>query len=546
MQKFTLFISILLISAGLQAQKAWKGEPVTYTPDKIGFKTSQAELIGIQDRIKNPKFEIDVTKAVDCAVDTSLYPLFKAPSLGIEGLINLTNRFSSSLQRYQIANGGQATVHGFDFHAFFSFDSTNAAVISTVVDCNLFGVGNFGGPDRSNLLATVQVTVDTAGTNRSDGFLRLIDTRYSVSFATPVLVTDTFFLEVSNPSTTNFIGIFRSSIDVNGAGGGGNDAEDGWYTFVQDTGPITVPGTGITGTNGNNEPVTWDADNLLHPHIEFTIDPSFKLTGDATCLPHGEAAIFENTSSPMTGNKYFNVYSALAEINTQPDSAWRWIQDTAANPLVTNWGVRDYVTVFNAPLTQASVGLNAVELGYSRICQDFVSVTYPAGAPAVSDFGFTVDTNQTVVFTNNSTGDNFMWDFGDGNTSTDVLPTHTYATGGNYTVTLTASGAGLCSTTSSQEVGVATTDIMDDLLNSQVNIYPNPSNGLFTLDLNMDQLEEVRIDVKNMVGQRVVELAPMMMQSGEITLDMQHAESGIYLLTLKANDRQITRKLSLK
>ncbi|MBB83564.1 MAG: hypothetical protein CL931_07105 [Deltaproteobacteria bacterium] len=45
----------------------------------------------------------------------------------------------------------------------------------------------------------------------------------------------------------------------------------------------------------------------------------------------------------------------------------------------------------------------------------------------------------TVSFTNNSTGDymSLLWDFGDGATSTDENPDHTYAEAGTYTVTLT-------------------------------------------------------------------------------------------------------------
>jgi len=43
-----------------------------------------------------------------------------------------------------------------------------------------------------------------------------------------------------------------------------------------------------------------------------------------------------------------------------------------------------------------------------------------------------------VTFSNLSTGDtlSFLWDFGDGDTSTDRHPTHTYRTANNYTVTL--------------------------------------------------------------------------------------------------------------
>jgi PKD repeat protein len=50
----------------------------------------------------------------------------------------------------------------------------------------------------------------------------------------------------------------------------------------------------------------------------------------------------------------------------------------------------------------------------------------------------------TVAFTNTSTGDyaDSLWQFGDGVTSTLESPTHTYATVGTYTVTLTVAGPG--------------------------------------------------------------------------------------------------------
>ena len=45
-----------------------------------------------------------------------------------------------------------------------------------------------------------------------------------------------------------------------------------------------------------------------------------------------------------------------------------------------------------------------------------------------------------IEFTDNSTGtiNSWDWNFGDGNTSTDSDPIHTYAAEDDYTVTLTA------------------------------------------------------------------------------------------------------------
>ncbi len=65
----------------------------------------------------------------------------------------------------------------------------------------------------------------------------------------------------------------------------------------------------------------------------------------------------------------------------------------------------------------------------------------------VSDPSPTVCYPNPVVFSNNSSnGNHFFWDFGDGNTSTDINPTHVYPGPGNYMVTLIVSDTNGCYT----------------------------------------------------------------------------------------------------
>jgi PKD repeat protein len=67
--------------------------------------------------------------------------------------------------------------------------------------------------------------------------------------------------------------------------------------------------------------------------------------------------------------------------------------------------------------------------------------------PIVAEFTYTPTIGIApleVQFTNASTGDydTLAWDFGDGGSSTEANPPHTFATGGTFTVTLTVTGLG--------------------------------------------------------------------------------------------------------
>ena len=62
---------------------------------------------------------------------------------------------------------------------------------------------------------------------------------------------------------------------------------------------------------------------------------------------------------------------------------------------------------------------------------------------AAFSYSLNPDNNLDATFTNTSIGaTSYLWDFGDGNVSTDASPSYLYATSGTYTVTLTATNDG--------------------------------------------------------------------------------------------------------
>ncbi len=88
-------------------------------------------------------------------------------------------------------------------------------------------------------------------------------------------------------------------------------------------------------------------------------------------------------------------------------------------------------------------------------------------AQTSSNFSFSIE-GQTVTFSNGSSNaDTYNWDFGDGNMSTEVNPTHTYGAEGEYTVTLTATGANGTASTSQEVVISSPATFTADVLSNE-------------------------------------------------------------------------------
>jgi len=141
-------------------------------------------------------------------------------------------------------------------------------------------------------------------------------------------------------------------------------------------------------------------------------------------------ADFTFTTSDLTAN--------FTDTSTDSDGTivgWDW-----------NFGDGNTSTVQNPSHTYAAGGTYTVTLtvtdddGATGSISKPVTVTAP-NIPPTASFTYTIS-GLTVNFTDTSTDPDgtiisWLWNFGDGSTSTLQNPTHTYAAGGTYTVTLT-------------------------------------------------------------------------------------------------------------
>jgi hypothetical protein len=154
--------------------------------------------------------------------------------------------------------------------------------------------------------------------------------------------------------------------------------------------------------------------------------------------------------------------------------------------------------------------------------------------------------NLQVSFTNTSTNaSSYTWNFGDGNTSSDVNPTHTYANAGTYNVTLTAvSSQGCANGTFQANVTVTappTTALSEDLSRVAV-IFPNPNNGKFNIQLQELPTPNTQIFVYDLQGKLIWQEKILEKES---VIQLKGLKSGVYAIRLQTEKGNYVGKITL-
>lgn len=79
-----------------------------------------------------------------------------------------------------------------------------------------------------------------------------------------------------------------------------------------------------------------------------------------------------------------------------------------------------------------------------------------------------------------------------------------------------------------------------------LNIYPNPSNIQFNVELDLNSTMNVRLQLTNSVGQNVSEILKESSNSIRHIFNVEEYPSGVYFLSITSDDRKIVRKIIIE
>jgi hypothetical protein len=146
----------------------------------------------------------------------------------------------------------------------------------------------------------------------------------------------------------------------------------------------------------------------------------------------------------------------------------------------------------------------------------------------------------------------WLWDFGDGNTSTDQFPKHVYTTPGQFTVKLIVNTTSGCIDTFEREqyitvnIGTGITSLFD-IKKIELTAFPNPTFTSSTIELNLNEASYLNLAITDLAGNVVKTLFEGVHPFGKhvLFLDLinQGWPAGMYIVHAKAGSSESFLKL---
>jgi hypothetical protein len=203
-----------------------------------------------------------------------------------------------------------------------------------------------------------------------------------------------------------------------------------------------------------------------------------------------------------------------------------------------DWGT-GYGT--NSSLSGLSSGIYSVNVVDTNGCTKTTSFNIIEPPPSQVSYSYT-SSDLLVYFTNTSSVGANSWDFGDGTTSSSNSPFHYYNSNGTFNACLNLTTS--CGTISyCSDIVVFDSSSIDilEISNELLEIYPNPSSGIFNISLKSNMNKKFRVSIFDLTGRLVFENE--VNNKIKIEVDLNNKSNGIYLVKVLVGKTQYQNRI---
>ncbi|PCI99404.1 MAG: hypothetical protein COB15_04275 [Flavobacteriales bacterium] len=478
------------------------------------------------------------------------------------------------------------TTNGTYIVTFISFDTTfcismyyDTLVVTSATPCNL--TASFTSTDNGGGNYTFTSTVTNGSAPYTyfwdfDGSITSTLTNPSYTYLTNGIYNPTLIVIDSNNCTFfyNDTIIVTSATPCNlTASFISTDNGSGNYSFNSTVNNGTTPYTYSWNFNDGN------TSTLANPSNTYTsngwYNPTLVVTDSNGCIHTSQDLIIVSSSTPCS------VTASFTSTNNG-NGNYSFTNSSTGNISAHYWNFGDGTTsnAVNPTHNYVANGLFVVSLytvDSAGICADNYYQTIQVSGintPVVCNASFVIipdtSSNGNVFVFNTTVGNNltYLWNFGDGNTSTQQFPNYSYNSTGPFNLCLTVTdttNGGTCVSTYCDSItaggyvfktGFTISVIAPSITTSineaqetilEFNVYPNPFKNEVTIELNATEQTQTEIFVTDLIGNRLAQISSKILNSGNNKLNWKANEiaNGVYLLNIRTDNSLQVKKLIL-
>lgn len=489
--------------------------------------------------LRAPGVPVDTLKPWHIGQVAATYTTYIALKLIEEGSLNMDDSIAMHMDANAMGLDGDITVrqlirHNSVLNEFWNTSNPNLGCFG-----NIWNSSQLGCPgDLLSCLPPAKASPTGFDLNNTNTLVLqfLIDSITGNSFETEI--ENRIFDLFDMPSNTYMSSCKLLTIDsINGIW----TTNSGYANNVDYTRYFSTNG-GNRGLISSTEPVSQFYRALFQDKLfpSVTMD-SIKKIIPGSAIPQGSYGCAAN----ITGYSGYNI--EIVEIITNAgDTAWLFGKGGLGMNgfLGVHWPEKDITITFvhndrSRPIQQRNLAMD-----FFCYLNTIDSIILPVIPIPEAGFTFTsnnLDFNFTDTTTNNP--DSWIWDFGDGNTSTQQNPQHSFANGGIYDVTLIASNSSGSDTTTVQisAIGVS----LNEQFKEQIAIYPNPARDVISIELA--KLQNIEMQLISLQGMRMDKAHITNESAGRFQYQIPlEIENGIYLIRLEGQNTSAVFRIQIQ